>query len=116
MVSVVASQLAPWLALGSLLAQTAKNKAKGDLIDVTPRLYQLGIWGGLLVLLLVIAFLVVRKLRDNATGNQQRGGDMLSNFQEMKQEGDISDAEFRNIKAVLGNQLRSDVKSGKKTV
>ncbi|HUE72818.1 MAG TPA: hypothetical protein VMP01_18175 [Pirellulaceae bacterium] len=116
MFCAVGSQVAPWLAPGSLLAQTAKTKAKGEWTDVTPHLYQLGIWGGLLVLLLVIAFLVVRKLRDNATGNQPRSGDMLSNFQEMKQEGDISDAEFRNIKAVLGNQLRSDVKSGKKTV
>jgi hypothetical protein len=115
MFSVVGSQLPPWLAPGSLLAQAARAKGKGGLIDVTPQLYQLGIWGGLLVLLLIIAFLVVRKLRDNTTGNQPRSGDVLSNFQEMKQEGDISDAEFRNIKAVLGNQLRNDVKSGKKT-
>jgi hypothetical protein len=116
MLSVTGTQLVPWMSLGLLLAETARNKAKGDFPDVTVRLYQLGIWGGLLFLLLAIAFLVVRKLRDSATNNQQTGSDMLSNFQEMKQEGDISDAEFRNIKAVLGNQLRSDVKSGKKTV
>ncbi len=115
MFSVASSPLAAWLALGSLLAQAAKGKEKGA-VDITPRLYELGIWGGLFVLLLVIAFVVVRKLRDNATGNQQRSGELLSNFQEMKQEGDISDAEFRNIKAVLGNQIRTDVKSGKKTV
>ena len=114
MYDVIGSQVSAWLALGFLLAQ-AKKKSGGGPLDVTPRLIELGIWGGIGFLLVVIAVLVVRKLRDSATGNQRRGGDLLSNFQEMKQEGDISDAEFRNIKAVLGNKIQSDVKSGKKT-
>ncbi len=114
MFSVFGSPLGPGMECGLVLAQAAK--AKGTFRDITPKLYELGIWGGLLALLLVIAFVVVRKLRDSATQNRHSGGDVLSNFQEMKQEGDITDAEFRNIKAVLGNQLRSDVKSGKKTV
>ena len=114
MCDVIGRHLPSWLALGALLAQ-AKGKGKGGSIDVTPRLIELGIWGGIGFLLVVIAVLVVRKLRDSAKGNQPRSGDLLSNFQEMKQEGDISDAEFRNIKAVLGNQLQRDVKSGKKT-
>ena len=112
MSSIIASQFAPWLAL---MALAQGGKGKGKLIDVMPRLVELGIWGGITFLLLVLAMLVVRKLRESAIGNQPQGGELLSNFQEMKQEGDISDAEFRNIKAVLGNQLRSDVKSGKKT-
>jgi uncharacterized membrane protein len=80
-----------------------------------PYLIPLGIWGGILLMLIVLAAIVVTKLRDNATRNRQAANDLLSNFQEMRQEGDISDAEFRNIKSVLGNQLGSHVKSGKKT-
>jgi hypothetical protein len=65
--------------------------------------------------MIVLGAMVVRKRRDSATHNRQAANDLLSNFQEMKQEGDISDAEFRNIKSVLGNQLGSNVKSGKRT-
>lgn len=97
-----------------LLAKAGKGRQDSD--AATEYLIQLGIWGGILVLMIVIAALVVRRLRDGARQGRQRSGDLLSNFQEMQQEGDISDAEFRNIKAVLGNQLRSNVKSGKKTL
>lgn len=97
-----------------LLAKAGKARQEPD--AAIQYLMQFGIWGGLLVLLIVIAALVVRRLRDSARQGRQRSGDLLSNFQEMQQEGDISDAEFRNIKAVLGNQLRSNVKSGKKTL
>lgn len=97
-----------------LLAESVR--AKQDSEEAFRYLMQLGIWGGVLLLMIVLATLVVRRLRESATQSRQSGGDMLSNFQEMKQEGDISDAEFRNIKAVLGNELRSNVKSGKKTL
>ena len=38
---------------------------------------------------------------------------MLTKFQEMRQEGDISETEYRTIKSVLGEQLQRDVKDGK---
>lgn len=107
----------PWsLPAGAapLLAQVAK--AKGNESETTAYLIPLAIWGGVLMLMIVVGALVVRKLRESATQNRQNAGDLLSNFQEMRQEGDISDAEFRNIKSVLGNQLGSDVKRGKKTL
>jgi uncharacterized membrane protein len=105
----------PWhlMDAGGLVAQAARAKAGSD--DMLPYLIPLGIWGGILLMLIVLAAIVVTKLRDNATRNRQAANDLLSNFQEMRQEGDISDAEFRNIKSVLGNQLGSHVKSGKKT-
>jgi uncharacterized membrane protein len=101
---------------GASMLLAKAEKAKQDSDQTFQYLTQLGIWGGVLLLMIVLAVMVVRRLRDGATQSRQSGGDMLSNFQEMQQEGDISDAEFRNIKAVLGNQLRSDVKSGKKTL
>jgi hypothetical protein len=40
-------------------------------------------------------------------------GELLSKFKEMRHEGDISEAEYRTIKAVLGEQLQRNVKDGK---
>ena len=70
---------------------------------------------GLLVLalLVAVALRVVRKLRDQTVGNRQTASDLLTNFQEMNQQGEFSDTEFRKIKSVLGDQLQRDVKSGK---
>ena len=106
----------PWaLAMDAevLVAQAVNSKpGSGEVMEF---LIPLGIWGGILLLMIVLATMVVRKLRDSATQNRQAASDLLSNFREMRQEGDISDAEFRNIKSVLGNQLGSHVKSGKKT-
>src|SRR5262245_12246316 len=96
-----------------LLAQVGKGK--GAAVDTTPFMLQLGIWGGALLLIIVVTSFIVRKLRGSATGNRQNANELLAKFQEMRQEGDINDAEFRNIKAVLGNQIRSDAKSGKNT-
>src|SRR5687768_1810113 len=98
-----------------LVAQVGKNVGKNKAKEEQAKdlLLQLGLWGGILLVMLVIAAMVVRRLRDSAKGDRPTSGDLLSNFQEMRREGDIDDAEFRNIKSVLGNQLRSDVKDGK---
>ena len=66
-----------------------------------------------LSLLIAVALMVVRKLRDQTVGSRQTANDLLTNFQELNQQGEFSDAEFRKIKSVLGNQLQRDVKSGK---
>lgn len=67
----------------------------------------------ILALLIAVALMVVRKLRDQTVGNRPNASDLLTNFQELNQQGEFSDAEFRKIKSVLGNQLQRDVKSGK---
>jgi len=63
--------------------------------------FQLGLWGSILLMLLLVAYLVVRKFRDSAVGNDNHPGFMLTNFREMKLQGDIDDAEFRTIKSLL---------------
>ncbi|MGI8979966.1 MAG: hypothetical protein ACR2FY_12140 [Pirellulaceae bacterium] len=67
----------------------------------------------ILALIVAVALMVVRKLRDQTVGNRQTANDLLTNFQELNQQGEFSDAEFRKIKAVLGNQLQRDIKCGK---
>jgi hypothetical protein len=67
----------------------------------------------ILALMIAVALMVVRKLRDQTVGDKQTASDLLTNFQELNQQGEFSEAEFRKIKSVLGNQLQRDVKSGK---
>ncbi|ADB18819.1 hypothetical protein Psta_4170 [Pirellula staleyi DSM 6068] len=76
-------------------------------------LYQAGLWISILVAVVAIAAFVVRRFRDSNAGVGESTGSLLSKFQEVRQEGDISEAEFRKIKAVLGGQLRSEVKETK---
>ncbi|MCA9156561.1 MAG: hypothetical protein R3C99_25080 [Pirellulaceae bacterium] len=64
----------------------------------------------MLFILLVVGYYVVRKFRDQSKEDQLSANDLLTNFREMHDEGDISDAEFRVIKSVLGDQLRQELK------
>jgi len=74
---------------------------------------QLAIWGSVLFGLIVVAWLVVQRFRGGAANEGRPESEMLTKFQEMRQEGDISEAEYRTIKSVLGEQLQRNVKDGK---
>ena len=71
---------------------------------------QLVVWGAVLALLLVISYFVVRKLRGFAVGNDETPLELLTNFREMKVQGDISDKEFRTIKALLNEKQAPTIK------
>lgn len=74
---------------------------------------ELLLWGAVLLVMLVLAVAVVRRLRDSIRSDKAGEADLLTNFQEMRREGDINDAEFRNIRAVLGSKRPSEVRNGK---
>jgi uncharacterized membrane protein len=74
---------------------------------------QIAIWMSVLFGLIVVAWLVVQRFRGGAADVGQSESQMLTKFQEMRQEGDISEAEYRTIKSVLGEQLQRNVKDGK---
>lgn len=76
-------------------------------------MFDLAIWVGVLVVLLGAAVWLVRKFRDSAAQEEQLSLDDLTNFQEMRQKGDIDDAEFRTIKSVLGARLRREINDEK---
>jgi hypothetical protein len=65
---------------------------------------QLVVWSAVLCLLLAVGVFVVRRLRDFATGNDDSRTHLVTNFREMKVQGDISDAEFRTINALLNGK------------
>jgi uncharacterized membrane protein len=76
-------------------------------------LVELLIWLGVLAGLIVVGFLVVQRFRGGAAGEGRGESDLLTKFKEMRHEGDISEAEYRTIKSVLGDQLQRNVKDGK---
>jgi len=76
-------------------------------------LAQLVLWFALLVGLVIIGMLVVQKFRGGTADRGSVTAEALSKFQEMRQRGDISDADYRKVKSVLGAQLHSELKDGK---
>ena len=74
---------------------------------------QLCVWGAVLLGLVIVAALVVQRFRGSAAGKGATPGELLTNFQEMRERGDISDADYRRIKSVLGDKIQRDSKGGK---
>jgi uncharacterized membrane protein len=68
------------------------------------------IWMTTLVFILLIATYVVKKFRDGIDEDRGSANELLTNFREMNREGDISDAEFRTIRNVLGERLQTELK------
>ncbi len=68
---------------------------------------------GVLAGLLAAGVLLVQRFRGSSADGGRSEGELLSKFKEMEHQGDISDKEYRTIKAVLGEQLQRDVKDGK---
>ena len=76
-------------------------------------LVSLLLWLVVLFGMITAGWLVVRRFRDS-NANDQRTPDLgLTNLQEMAERGDISDKEYRTIKAVLGARLRQGIKDDK---
>jgi uncharacterized membrane protein len=55
-----------------------------------------------LCVLIAVGFWVMARFRDCAAGDQESPSEVLRNFQEMRRQGDISEAEFRTIQSVAG--------------
>ena len=69
---------------------------------------------GLLLGLLILAVLIVQKFRGSAAQKGSTAKELVSNFQEMRSRGDITEADYRRIQSVLGDSLHSELKDGNK--
>jgi uncharacterized membrane protein len=76
-------------------------------------LVQVMLWMSVLIGLVIVGVLVVQRFRGSAADKGTSANDLLTNFQEMQSRGDISDADYRKIKSVLGAQLQSELKDDK---
>ncbi len=64
----------------------------------------------ILLIILAVGYYLVRRFRECIDDDRQTANDWLTNFREMHHEGDISEAEFRTIKTVLGQKLQEEIK------
>jgi uncharacterized membrane protein len=62
--------------------------------------------------LIAIGVYVVGKVRQDLTGETVETNHLLSNFREMHTQGELSDEEYRTIKAMLAKRLEDELKSG----
>jgi uncharacterized membrane protein len=67
----------------------------------------------ILLVLVAVGYYFVRRFRDRISEHRQTASDWLTNFREMHHEGDITDAEFRTIKTVLGEQIQTELNDTK---
>jgi hypothetical protein len=77
-------------------------------------LIQLCLWVTVLLGIVLVAALAMQSWRGRAAGKGASANELLSNFQEMRERGDIDDADYRKIRSVLGTKLQTELKDGKK--
>ena len=68
------------------------------------------LWISVLMVIMAVGYYLVRRFRDRIDDDRRTASDLLTNFREMRHEGDISETEFRTIKTVLGQKLHEELK------
>jgi len=68
---------------------------------------------GMLIALVLAGVMIVQRFRGNAAGRGGTASELIANFQEMHSRGDITDADYRRIKSVLGEQLHGEFRNDK---
>ena len=63
-----------------------------------------------LLVILAVGYYLMRRFRDRIDDDRLTTSDWLTNFREMHHEGDITEAEFRTIKTVLGQKLQEELR------
>lgn len=68
------------------------------------------LWLGVAVLLTAVAVYFIVKLRQEALQPELSSDELLTNFHELHSQGELSDEEYRTIKAVLAERLQRELK------
>lgn len=64
----------------------------------------------MLAVLSMVGYYIVLRFRGHSGEDRQSASEWLTNYRELHRQGDISDAEYRTIKTVLGDQLQKELK------
>ena len=70
---------------------------------------QLVIWLSVLAALVAIGGYIVGRLRGQSDDARLSANELLTNFRDLREQGDIDESEFRNIKTVLGVKLQQEL-------
>lgn len=65
---------------------------------------------GVLCLLIAVGAYLISKFRGHSDGEETTTSNLMTNFQELRAEGELSDEEFRTIKSMLSEKLRSELR------
>ena len=97
---------------GDFNAASAAPEMKYPTADT---LVQVTIGLSILIGLVIVGMLIVQRFRGGIAGKGVSANELITNFQEMHSRGDITDADYRKIKSVLGAKLHSELKDDKET-
>ena len=67
------------------------------------------IWVTVLLVVAVVGWYVVLRFRDISDDDHPTPSELLTNFRELRQEGDISEQEYRTIKTALRPDIDREV-------
>jgi len=79
-------------------------------------LAQLALGLGLLIALVTAGAVIVQRFRGGAADKALDANELIANFREMHSRGDLTDADYRKIKSVLGAKLHGGLKDDKDKV
>jgi uncharacterized membrane protein len=65
--------------------------------------------------LIAIGIYVISKVRAGAREDDLKSSELLTNFQELHEQGELDDKEFRKIKSMLAARLQQELKQNDKT-
>ena len=65
----------------------------------------------LLAIMIVVGFYVVRRFRDFDGDDSPTANDLMTNFQDLRDRGDISEEEYRKLKTALGGKPQRKISS-----
>lgn len=71
---------------------------------------QVVIWLAVCAVLVLVGIYVVAKVRQTFSESEPATHDMLANFRELHSQGELSDEEYRTIKATLAARLQREIK------
>lgn len=71
---------------------------------------QVVIWLALGAMLVVVGIFVVAKVRQTFSESEPATHELLANFRELHTQGELSDEEYRTIKATLAARLQREIK------
>ena len=71
---------------------------------------QLIVYATGLLMLLAIGYYIVLKVREGFSENGPGASDLMSSFRESYSQGELSEEEYRTIKATLATRLRQELK------
>jgi len=71
---------------------------------------QVVIWLAVLTILVVIGVYVINVFRGGSGDDSPEASELISNFNDLHSQGELSDEEFRTIKSMLAERLQSELK------